>query len=618
MPKTTIHSSWSRQGCSLSPPSEKKRKGQTSRKRNSKQFETRILWSCVCIDPYAVISLPWTQADHRQCYCKNGGMTLQTLGCVDCHTPRCDHCIGYKEKVQVGLEGQEQALYTWEKDAALRSDAALHHLTTAEPDLLQPPALGDPTTTITCTTLEPDPTHDQAGFQEGPLSAAVPEHVTSQSLNKHGLQRQADILPSPITNHRRGSDLSYWSLNETTDVAPDPPHLDPSAYQQASAWSSSSPQGTDTINRINVNFNGCTAEGSNACNGSSSPTNAVPSSTSPSNRSAAPKQPRKRTSDKGSHSKLGGAKRAKASTNETPQARKEDKPFLACPFWKKDSIRHRDCFRGVKRIRDVKQHLRRSHVQPVFCPRCGMEFGDKDAELRIHMRAVEQCDNREFREPDGITALHQKALRSYSDRSADEAEQWYVIWDYLFPCGPNGQPPPTRPISPYVGEDLSEEMLSLREHFHREGYRSLANDPKFSDVAFSIDEESLHRWFDTFTESWLAQRRFSSQQPWGESPTTLSDSSTPAESALTGDTTSTGYQILDDNIMSLSGFPEDLDLENEFLGHEIDVTLDDFVAMPSVDNTTAQTFPSVPLLSSEHRIGHTTQVATLSPTLISH
>lgn len=533
----------------------------------------------------------------------------------------CDHtCCGLCdwETFRVSWKEQELAFYTWHKNAALRKDAALFGLTTSEPDLPQPPVLRDAATTITCTILEPDPTYDHGGLQDGPPSAAIPEDVTPQSLNEHSLHRQSDTLTSATIKSRMKFDLSSLSLKEVDviGIAPDPSPLALAIPKQSLDRPSSLPRGRDIIDRLIAASNRLRAESSNASNGSSPPTNSVPHNNSQSNQSTGPQRSRKRTSDQGNRSKQGSAKRARTSSEKVPQAKEEDKRFFACPFWKKDSIRHRNCFRGVKRIRDVKQHLRRNHQQPVFCRRCGMEFGDQEAALGEHLRAAELCEIRYFQDPDGITTLHQNALKRYSERGGDKAAQWYVIWDYLFPGGPNGKPPPPRPASPYVDQDLSEEMSSFREFAHREGWRALAYDPDLSHVAFSIDEEMLQRCLDRIHENWLARRSTASQTSWEESPVTLSASSTPDESAPSIDLTSFDHQIPDDNIMTLSDFAADPDFDHNFFGPQID-GLDDFMEMPSMDTNSAQAFPSVLLLTSEHSSEHAKQVATLDPTLIS-
>lgn len=53
----------------------------------------------------------------------------------------------------------------------------------------------------------------------------------------------------------------------------------------------------------------------------------------------------------------------------------EDGPTLACPFYKRNQVRHSNCLHfRLKRIKDVKQHLLRKHKQPYYCPICGLEF----------------------------------------------------------------------------------------------------------------------------------------------------------------------------------------------------------------------------------------------------
>lgn len=548
-------------------------------------------------------------------------MTYHVPACVMCNKLRCSLCS--LERFRVGCKEQEQALYTWCKNAALRKDAALFKdaallgLTTTEPDLLQPPDLRDVTTTITRTTPGPDPTHNQ----ERPLSAAIPDQVTSQSLNRHSLHGQVDTPTSPTVEPRKEFDCPSLPLNQTgtIDIIPDPSHVASSIPKQNPDWPTTLPREADTIDRIIVAFNRWRAEGSNASNNFSSPTNVRLPNNSQSYHSTTPQKCRKRTSDHGNPSKKSDAKRARVSTGGVAEAGKEDKRLLACPFWKKDSIRHRNCFRGVKRIRDVKQHLRRSHVQPVFCPRCGVEFGDEEAELRNHMRAIDQCENREFPEPDGITSLHQKELKKYSDRNADEVEQWYVIWDCLFLCGPDGKPPPPRPISPYVDQDLSEDVLTYREFSHHKGWRALANagDHKIRDVAVRVDEELLQKCFDKVYSTWLAERRASSKQPWEESPLPLADTSTPNDRASSSDTTPIDHQPQEDNTTTLSDFAAGPDFEDNFFDPQIDGVFDSSMAMPSMDNDTAQAFPSIPLLTSDHGLEHKIEVATLDPTLIS-
>lgn len=418
----------------------------------------------------------------------------------------------------------------------------------------------------------------------------MPEDVPLPSPN---LYEQGKALAALSVKPRMqvGSALLSQVPVDTVDIAPDPWSLGPLISEQGVTFRHYSlPRETDIIGNIIVVFNRWRTHGSSDSNGSSTTTNAVPLNRSHPNQSTVPDRSRKRTSNQSTSSRRGGAKRPKVSSDQVLQQKKEEKRLLACPFWKKDPIRHRNCFRGVKRIRDVKQHLRRSHTQPVFCRRCGVEFGDEEAALSEHLRAPELCDMKDFQDPDGITTLHQNALKRHSDRSADEAAQWYVIWDYLFPSGPDGESTSsTRPRSPYVDQQLSEDMSSFREFSYREGWRLLSVDPCLSDVALHIDEDLLQRCLERIYENWLARRNAASQQPWDESSATLSEYSSP-EGASTRYAAGIDHQLREDNTMALSDldFAADLEFESNFLGTQIDDPFDHFMAMPSVDDNTAE------------------------------
>jgi len=57
---------------------------------------------------------------------------------------------------------------------------------------------------------------------------------------------------------------------------------------------------------------------------------------------------------------------------------------FACPFLKKDPVAHKHCCIFVlSRIRDVKQHLRRRHQMPIYCPRCNRTFRTRTTETTM-------------------------------------------------------------------------------------------------------------------------------------------------------------------------------------------------------------------------------------------
>ncbi len=91
-----------------------------------------------------------------------------------------------------------------------------------------------------------------------------------------------------------------------------------------------------------------------------------------------------------------------ASTKEIPslaasQVRgftARNKPLLACPFYKWDAHKYHDCLRyGLRRIKDVKQHVYRRHTKPdLYCAVCYQVFSSADAR-DAHVRGMD-CSQR--------------------------------------------------------------------------------------------------------------------------------------------------------------------------------------------------------------------------------
>lgn len=220
--------------------------------------------------------------------------------------------------------------------------------------------------------------------------------------------------------------------------------------------------------------------------------------------------------------------------------------------------------------------------------------------------------------------LHIKGhLRGIQTAAQMRDSSGIVIWDYLFPAGPNGEPPPPpRPSSPYADEDLSDCMSLFLDWTGREGWKIIRNDPdpRLRDAAFHVDEETLQACLDRLYENFLAERSTSSQQSLEESPITLSGFSSPGERELTSDAACIDQRQPEYDTTALSDFAMDLEFENNLVGYQIDSFLDNFTTVPSVGNIVAQPFPVLEAylsLNSDHEIEYPIQAATLDPTLIS-
>ncbi|KAF5662845.1 hypothetical protein FHETE_7739 [Fusarium heterosporum] len=135
---------------------------------------------------------------------------------------------------------------------------------------------------------------------------------------------------------------------------------------------------------------------------------------------------------------------------------------LACPYYKYDPVRYRQCHAKVlKRNSYVKQHLFRSHMQPIYCFRC-MSTWPSDEELGKHLR-TQRCEVREKMAPEGITTEQKRKLQSrLGGQNKSESDQWFELYAILFPGA-------QKPKSAYLDGELSEDVESLREFIERRG-----------------------------------------------------------------------------------------------------------------------------------------------------
>ncbi|KAI4862111.1 hypothetical protein F4820DRAFT_451336 [Hypoxylon rubiginosum] len=104
---------------------------------------------------------------------------------------------------------------------------------------------------------------------------------------------------------------------------------------------------------------------------------------------------------------------------------------LACPWYKKDPLKYQDCAKyKLQRVKDVKQHIYRKHMQP-------SERSSTEPK------------------PDEISEDQRKALNENANRGKTDVEQWLYIWDTIFPGEPH-------PRSPHLGSSQEEVLALLR------------------------------------------------------------------------------------------------------------------------------------------------------------
>lgn len=128
---------------------------------------------------------------------------------------------------------------------------------------------------------------------------------------------------------------------------------------------------------------------------------------------------------------------------------------FACPFQKFDPHKYHKCLKyTLNRIKDVKQHIYRQHTQqPYYCARCYTFFTTKDYRDQHCRRA--DCEKQSPPPFEGITDDQRNELKKSSPRKMSQDEQWFEVWDVVFP----GR---QRPQSAFIGNYVEEMVPLLR------------------------------------------------------------------------------------------------------------------------------------------------------------
>ena len=196
---------------------------------------------------------------------------------------------------------------------------------------------------------------------------------------------------------------------------------------------------------------------------------------------------------------------------------------LACPFWKRDPERHQRCgLFTLKRVRDVKQHLNRRHTPAFYCERCLVVF-DSATDHESHL-VYESCRREPSAELDGISNAARRKLCQRSDARLSIADQWFAIWDLLFPGV-------SRPRSSFVDSQLSIDLRLFSEYYRCRGSQTLMDLLNSNDVwsmskedqqvrSRQILEEGLNKIYD----DWLISRSPGLMEAAPEPETTAADS----------------------------------------------------------------------------------------------
>ncbi|KAK0620545.1 hypothetical protein B0T14DRAFT_233851 [Immersiella caudata] len=222
--------------------------------------------------------------------------------------------------------------------------------------------------------------------------------------------------------------------------------------------------------------------------------------------------------DKDGQDKMGPPpKKPRRSHTVTLPARK----VLACPFWKLDPARYRQCLKleCFWEVNRVKQHLTRKHVEPkIYCDMCKLTFRDEPTKITHLRQDRATCVYKPWTER-LITRSQQGELHKKS-KADTERDKWFDVWDILFPGVP-------RPPSPFIDESVSEDFRHFREYAGRRGRTILLERLRMAGFAhqqdglFSEDSmesyrlEAVERALDFIMDDFLADRASSERSAIG-------------------------------------------------------------------------------------------------------
>ncbi len=239
--------------------------------------------------------------------------------------------------------------------------------------------------------------------------------------------------------------------------------------------------------------------------------------------------------------------------NMPPQKRQHrgnDDPFtkpLACPYWKLDPVRHRDCVKRDKfwEIKHVKQHLTRKHLEPdIHCGRCKTVFAKED-ERQVHLREASAACVFKPWDPSNhlITPSQQKQLQKKS-MDCSVPKRWFAVWKIIFP----NHPPPG---SPYIEAELAADLRGFREYARVRGRVVLLEQLRAAGVlepSVSPSEEEIESRVLTAVDRALesAIEDFLASLPASENtsrPSRRSRSETSGQQTTTGPPTDSGVSV---------------------------------------------------------------------------
>lgn len=196
---------------------------------------------------------------------------------------------------------------------------------------------------------------------------------------------------------------------------------------------------------------------------------------SPVNLEAVKKPPEHASGDKGFHKRRKIEDSIKDDEDDASYQEKlytdscDDINLFACPFYRRFPIRHKDCMnRKLTRIRDVKQHIMRRHIQAAFyCPTCYESYpSSRLRDKHIQSRCCEARPPPILDNLDSSSKEVQDLVSYRANNSSTQEEKWHEIWRLLFREDSGGK-------NAFLGTLTEETIGIIREFWEQKSYQIL-------------------------------------------------------------------------------------------------------------------------------------------------
>jgi hypothetical protein len=108
---------------------------------------------------------------------------------------------------------------------------------------------------------------------------------------------------------------------------------------------------------------------------------------------------------------------------------------------------------------------------------------ENEEDRDVHTRA-RSCEEHPVAHWEGVSEAQRRQLQKKVPAKMSEQEQWFTIWDIIFPGFP-------RPQSPYIDSELSEELSAFRDFATGQGPGVLLDHLRTAGYALDSRDQGL-------------------------------------------------------------------------------------------------------------------------------